>query len=227
MNSWTISFPLEVQVRRRVFATESSVQQRAISEIFAGLEILPDHGLPAGNHAREQLRPVALLELFTSGLDCLAHEGGALPHLPQDHLAVETHLRRCGIRLRSGSCLPVQAPARARRPVPVQGLHVTGVAPQVLAPCPEHGIVDMETDGHISLERQTEGELDEPGDLGVTMVKGDRPQHDGQAGLLVADGADPPLDVLRCSREASPCPGTWGWRSALAHAGDSSDRDRR
>ena len=53
-------FPLEVQVPRRVFATEAAVEQRAISEILARLEILPDHGLRADNHAREQLRPFAL-----------------------------------------------------------------------------------------------------------------------------------------------------------------------
>ena len=53
-----------------------------------------------------------------------------------------------------GLLAPVQSSARAWRPVPVQGLHVLRIAPQILAPGPEHGIVDMETDGHIGFESQ-------------------------------------------------------------------------
>jgi hypothetical protein len=137
-----------------------SVEQRAIAEILARLEILPDHGLRAGNDAREQLRPFALLQPLHARLDGLAQKGGALLHLPLDRLAVETHLRRRA----SGRVLsPVQASARARRPVPVQGLHVIRIAPQILALRPEHGIVDMETDGHIGLEGQSNAKLNELG----------------------------------------------------------------
>ena len=150
-----------------------------------------------------------LLQPIHARLDCLAQKGGSLPHLLLDHLAVETHLRWRSVRLGSRSCLPVQASARARRPVPVQGLHVIRVAPQVLALGPEHGIVDMETDSDIGFEGQIKRKLDELGGLGVAMIKAEVPQHDGQSGLLVANGADPPFDVHRCSREASPCPGTW------------------
>ena len=162
----------------------------------------------------------ALLQLFHARLDCLAQKGGALPHLPLDHLAVETHLRWRSIRLCSRSGLPVQASARARSPVPVQGLHVIRIAPQILAPGPEHGIVDMETDRHIGLEGQTKRKLDEPGDLGVTMIKAEVPQHDGQSGLLVAYGADPPFDVLDvvAKRRLVREPGEWV--HPLAHAGD-------
>ena len=54
----------------------------------------------------------------------------------------------------------------------------------------------METDGHIGFEGQIKRQLNKLGDLGVSMVKTERPQHDGQSGLLVAYGADPPFDVL-------------------------------
>ena len=64
----------------------------------------------------------------------------------------------------------------------------------------------METDGHIGFESQIERRVDELGGLGVALFKAERPQHDGQPGLLVADGADPLFDVQRRSREAPPCP---------------------
>ena len=56
-------------------------------------EILPEHGFPADDDAREQLWPVELLQPVHTGLDGLANQGAALLHLPLDGLAVETHLR--------------------------------------------------------------------------------------------------------------------------------------
>ena len=50
-----------------------------------------------------------LLQPLHARLDCLAQQGGALLHLPLDHLAVETHLRR-----RSGRLL---VPSSGIRPV--------------------------------------------------------------------------------------------------------------
>ena len=49
----------------------------------------------------------------------------------------------------------------------------------------------MKTDGHIGFEGQTECKLNKLGDLGVTMLKTERPQHDGQPSFLVADDSDP------------------------------------
>ena len=63
--------------------------------------------------------------------------------------------------------------------------------------------------------------LDELGDLGVTMIKAERPEHDRQPGLPVAYRADPAFDVLdvvakrRLVREV----GGLGVRP-LTHAGD-------
>ena len=48
----------------------------------------------------------------------------------------------------------------------------------------------------ICLKGQFKSKLDELGNVSVTMIKGEMPQHDGQPGLRVADGADPPFDVL-------------------------------
>ena len=46
-------FPLDVHVLWGVFAAEAAVEQRAIAEILARLEILPDHGFPSDNYGRE------------------------------------------------------------------------------------------------------------------------------------------------------------------------------
>ena len=54
----------------------------------------------------------------------------------------------------------------------------------------------METHGHIGFEAQVECLSNKLGDLGVRLVKAERPQHDGQPRLLIADGAYPLLDVL-------------------------------
>ena len=53
----------------------------------------------------------------------------------------------------------------------------------------------METDRHIGFEGQIKCAFDELGDLGVGLVKTERPQHDGQPGLPIADGPDPLFDV--------------------------------
>ena len=87
------AFQLDVHVLRRVFATEAPVEQRAIAEGFARLGILSDHGFPAGDHTREQFRPVELLQPVHPCLDGLANQGAALLHFPLDGFAVEAHLR--------------------------------------------------------------------------------------------------------------------------------------
>jgi hypothetical protein len=53
------------------------------------------------------------------------------------------------------------------------------------------------------------------------MIKAEVPQHDGQPGLLVADGADPPFDVLDvvAKRRLVREPGGLGVLP-LAHTGD-------
>ena len=85
----------------------------------------------------------------------------------------------------------------------------------------------METDSHIGLEGQFKSKLNEPGDLGVTMIKAERPQHDGQPGLPVAYGADPPFDVLDVVAKHRLVREPGDWVRPLAHAWRFSDWDRR
>src|SRR5208283_3575819 len=78
----------------------------------------------------------------------------------------------------------------------------------------------METDSHISFEGQTKRKLNELGDLGVIMIKAEVPQHDGQSGLLVAYGADPPFDVLDVVAKGRFVGEPGDWVFPLAHAGE-------
>src|SRR5579871_2489200 len=78
---------LEIHVLGRMFAAEAPVEQRTITKVLAGLEILADHGLPAGNHTGKQLRPIERLETIQSLVDRAAQKGGSVLHLPHNHLA--------------------------------------------------------------------------------------------------------------------------------------------
>ena len=53
----------------------------------------------------------------------------------------------------------------------------------------------MKTDGHIGLQGEFKSHLNEPGGLGVAMIKAQMPQHDGQPVLLAAYCADSTFNI--------------------------------
>ena len=55
----------------------------------------------------------------------------------------------------------------------------------------------METDSHIGLDGQLESKLDEFGNVGVAVIEGEMPQHDGQPRLRFANGAHNPSLLRR------------------------------
>ncbi len=78
----------------------------------------------------------------------------------------------------------------------------------------------METDGDIGFESQTECKFNELGAVGVALFETERPQYDGQTGLLVAHGPDPLFDVLNVVAERRLARHEWFLHPAAQSGGD-------